>query len=478
MTASAPRLWVFHLFLLLVALIPWRPAFGQQRGLEAVHQYIRGEMQRQHIPGISVAILRNRRVLLKQGYGYANLELHVPASDSTVYQSGSVGKQFTAALVATLAEQGRLDLNDTIIKWFPEGAKVWRGVTVRHLLTHTSGVAEYTDSTFDYRKDYTEDQLVQFAVSRPLDFPPGDRWAYSNTGYLLLGVLIHRLTGRFYGDLLQSVIFGPLQMATTRIISEADIIPNRAAGYQRVKGRIQNQDWVAPSLNTTADGSLYFSINDLIRWASSLDERHIPDAGVLQLAWAPVRLNDGGLYPYGFGWDLTPQRGHPRIGHTGSWQGFKTAIYRYPEYGLTVIALANLAEAEPGPIAEGIAGLLEPGLVPPHRLTSNLPGATPPQPPARLLERLLHHADTSGITPGFRRFLSADARDELRPRLDSLDALRFLGCDDLTGRSLVWLSSPLAQGCYVTAKGADERAVLSLYYTGDWRLAFLDVSRY
>jgi CubicO group peptidase (beta-lactamase class C family) len=186
-----------------------------------------------------------------------------------------------------------------------------------------------------------------------LDFPPGDHWAYSNTGYQLLGVLIHRLTGRFYGDLLQSLIFAPLQMATTRIISESDIVFNRAAGYQLVKGHVRNQDWVAPSLNTTADG-------------------------FLELAWAPVRLNDDGLYPYGFGWDLTPQRGHPRIGHTGSWQGFKTAIYRYPEYRLTVIALANLAQADPGTIAEGIAGLLEPALLPAHRLTSALSGGTPP----------------------------------------------------------------------------------------------------
>jgi CubicO group peptidase (beta-lactamase class C family) len=469
---------VFQLGVLLVALVTARPVVGQQRGLEAAQQYVRTEMQRQHIPGMSVGILRDGRVLLKQSYGYANLELHVPAGDSTVYQSGSLGKQFTAALVAMLAEQGRLDLNDTIVKWFPEGDRVWRGVTVRQLLTHTSGVAEYTDSTFDYRRDYTEDQLVRFAASRPLDFPPGDHWAYSNTGYLLLGVLIHRLTGRFYGDLLQSLIFAPLKMATTRIISESDIVFNRAAGYRLVKGHVRNQDWVAPSLNTTADGSLYLSINDLMRWASSLDQRRIPDARVLELAWAPVRLNDGGRYPYGFGWDLMPQRGHPRIGHTGSWQGFKTAIYRYPEYRLTVIALANLAEADPGAIAEGIAGLLEPALLPAHRLTSALSGGTPPQPAGHLLGRLLQHTDSSVITPGLQRFLSPDERDELRQRLDSLGPLRFLGCDDLTGRGLVWLSSPLAQGCYSAANGAHERAVFSLYYTGEWRLAFFDVSRY
>ena len=162
-------------------------------------------------------------------------------------------------------------------------------------------------------------------------------------------MLIHRVTGRFYGDVLHDLLFAPLGMRTTRIISEADIVPNRSAGYQLVKGEVKNQDWVSPSLNTTADGSLYFSVNDLAKWAVALNHRRLPSAAALDLAWTPVRLTDGGTYPYGFGWDLTEQRGHPRIGHTGSWQGFKTAIYRYPEFDLTVIVLANLAEAHGAP---------------------------------------------------------------------------------------------------------------------------------
>src|SRR5215208_4193089 len=368
---------------------------AQGLALGSINNYIINEMKRQHIPGMSVVILRGDSVLLDRGFGLANLELGVPASDSTVYQSGSVGKQFTGAAVAMLAQRGRLRLEDRIVKWLPEGAGVWDSVTVRHLLTHTSGMAEYTDSTFDYRKDYTEDQLVKFAASRPLDFPPGDRWSYSNTGYVLLGVLIHRVTGQFYGDVLQQLIFGPLEMRTARIISEADIVPNRSAGYQLVKDQLKNQDWVAPSLNTTADGSLYLSINDLVEWAHSLDHLRIPDSTALQVAWSRVRLNSGGRYPYGFGWDLMPQRGHPRIGHTGSWQGFKSAIYRYPEYGLTVIALANLAQAQPGALAEGIAGLFEPALTPPHRLSAALPDPRPPIRDEQQLARVAKGADTA-----------------------------------------------------------------------------------
>src|SRR5688572_12013536 len=132
-----------------------------QRGdTAAINRYVSAEMTRQRIPGLSLAVLRGDSMLLSRGYGVANVELQVPASDSTIYQSGSMGKQFTAALVEMLVEQGRLRLDDSIVRWFPEGANVWRGVTVRRLLSHTAGIAEYTDSTFDYRKDYTEDELV------------------------------------------------------------------------------------------------------------------------------------------------------------------------------------------------------------------------------------------------------------------------------------------------------------------------------
>src|SRR5436309_7370142 len=166
-----------------------------QTDTAAISRYIEAEVARQHIPGLSDAVLSGDRVVLSRGYGFANVELRVPASDSTVYQSGSMGKQFTAALVEMLVDRHRLRLDDSIVRWFPEGAGVWQEITVRRLLTHTAGVAEYTDSTFDYRKDYTEDELVKFAAARPLDFRAGERWSYSNTGHVLHGALIHRETG-------------------------------------------------------------------------------------------------------------------------------------------------------------------------------------------------------------------------------------------------------------------------------------------
>jgi CubicO group peptidase (beta-lactamase class C family) len=445
--------------------------------LDSIATYVQSELVRQRIPGMSVGILRGDSVLLARGFGFANLELQVPASDSTIYQSGSLGKQFTAAGVVTLAEQGQLRLDDRIVRWLPEGKGVWDSITVRHLLTHTSGVSEYTDSTFNYRKDYTEAQLVKFAAARPLDFPPGTRWSYSNTGYLLLGVLIHRVTGRFYGDVLRDLIFSPAGMRTTRIISEADIVPNRADGYQLVKGRVQNQDWVAPSLNTTADGSLYFSVDDLLSWARSITQQRVPSAKVLAQVWSPVRLNDGGLYPYGFGWFLADQRRHARVGHTGSWQGFKTALYRYPEYDLTVVVLANLAEAEPSAIAEAIAGILEPELRPPQMLTEPLPGSKAPRPTQQVLQAVISGHDTDQVTPGLHRFLSATARKDLST-LGGLGGWTELGCDDVRSRSISWLGTRIERVCYARAAGKHLRAVTSMFYSGDGRLAHYDWEAY
>jgi len=445
---------------------------------DSINAYIAAEMSRQRIPGLSLAILRGDSVMLARGYGFANVELRVPASDSTIYQSGSVGKQFTAAMVVMLSQQGRFRLDDPVTRWLPEGAGVWDSITVRHLLTHTSGVGEYTDSTFDYRKDYTEDQLVRFAASRPLDFPAGARWSYSNTGYLLLGVLVHRVTGRFYGDVLRDLIFRPLGMGSVRIISEADIVPNRAAGYELVKGQLKNQGWVAPSLNTTADGSLYLSLNDMIPWAVSLNQGRIPDSTVLRAAWQPVRLKDGGLFPYGFGWDLTDQRGHRRIGHTGAWQGFKTAIHRYPEYQLTVIVLANLASAETGSLAEGVAGIVEPDLRPPPRFTAALPGPRPPQGADRILQQLAGGRDAELVTPGLHRFLSPAVRTELGQLLKQAPSWTSLGCDVVSRRKMVWLGAPIERACYSRGIGPAEQVIVTTYYTRDWKVAHLNTNRY
>jgi N-acyl-D-amino-acid deacylase len=329
---------------------------------DTIDTLVRTEMARQKVPGVAVAVVRGGEVLKVSGYGLANVEHDVPVTPDTIFQSGSLGKQFTAAAVMLQVEDGRISLDEPITRYFPGAPPAWQPITTRHLLTHTSGVANYTDGRVDYRRDYSEDELVRFAFELPLEFTAGDWWSYSNTGYVLLGALVRRASGRFYGDELRDRIFKPLGMTTARVISERDIVPNRAAGYQIVDGKLANQDWVSPSLNTTADGSLYLSLRDMIAWDRGLRDRALLPAARWTQIFEPVRLNGGRRHPYAFGWAVDRMGGQMVQQHGGSWQGFKTHIARYAGADLTIIVLANLEQAQPGRIAEAIAAHYVPAL--------------------------------------------------------------------------------------------------------------------
>ena len=332
-----------------------------------VDSFIQASIRQQRIPGLALAVMHDGRIIKAQGYGLSNIELNVSASPQTIFQSGSVGKQFTATGVMMLVEEGKVGLDDKVTIYFPGAPDSWKNITVRNLLTHTSGLKDYTDKNFDYRRDYTEEDLLKTLQALPFDFAPGDKWSYSNSGYMLLGILIHKVTGKFYGDFLQERIFGPLGMTTTRIISEQDIVPNRAAGYRLVKGVIKNQEWVSPSLNATADGALYFTVLDLAKWDAALYTEKLIKRSSLDEMWTPVKLNDGKPYPYGFGWRVHEMNAHRLIEHGGSWQGFTTGISRYVGDKLTVVALCNLdsRHARPEDIIHGVAGLYVPALTPP-----------------------------------------------------------------------------------------------------------------
>jgi CubicO group peptidase (beta-lactamase class C family) len=341
----------------LVALALFALSITASAQTDKVDEYVKAEMQRQKIPGLSIAVVRNGAIIKAKGYGLANVELNVAATPETIYQSGSVGKQFTATLVMMLVEEGKLRLDDHLSKYITDAPPIWKDITLRHLLTHTSGISNGLYDKINMRQDYTEDELLKKIASIPLDFQPGEKWNYSNPGYVTLGILIHKVTGKFYGELLRERIFAPLGMTTARIISEADIIPNRAAGYHLVKGELRNQEWVSPMLNTTADGSLYFTVLDMAKWDAALYTEKLLKRSSLALMWTPVKLNDGKTKPYGFGWGFGETLGHHIIEHGGAWQGFKTHIARYVDDKLTIIVLANLASANPTKIAHGIAGL-------------------------------------------------------------------------------------------------------------------------
>jgi len=181
-------------------------ALAQSSLDSAVADYVKAEMERQHIPGLALLVTRDGKVVRSEGFGLANVELQVPVKPETIFQSGSVGKQFTATAVMMLVEAGKIGLNDPLTKYFPEAPPNWKNVTIRELLSHTGGFGDYPKN-FNFRRDWTEPQLLKLVESIRLAYPPSTKWEYSNLGYLTLGILIHRVSGEFYGDFLQKRIF-------------------------------------------------------------------------------------------------------------------------------------------------------------------------------------------------------------------------------------------------------------------------------
>lgn len=342
--------------------------------MASIDRYITAEMGREHIPGLAVGVYKSGKILLAKGYGLANMELNVPVKPETVFQSGSVGKQFVSAAVMMLVEEGKMGLDDSIVKYFPNAPPSWKPIRVKNLLSHTSGLAEYESDErtgpkgpFYLRLDFTEDELVKKIEQLPIEFKPGEQWDYRNTNYVLLGVMIHKVTGKSYADYLQERIFKPLGMTLTRLISESDIIPNRSSGYELAGDKIQNQTWVSPTFNSTADGTLYFNVVDLAKWDEALYGTTLLKQSSLDRIWTVFPLNNGKPNPgnYGFAWTMDTVNGHKVIEHGGAWQGFTCDISRYVDDRITVVVLTNLDAADPDRIAHTIAGLLNPALTPP-----------------------------------------------------------------------------------------------------------------
>jgi CubicO group peptidase (beta-lactamase class C family) len=340
-----------------------QPVLGENDGID---EYVKEQMEEKKIPGLALAVIRAGKIVKARGYGLANIEHSVPVRPNTIFQSGSVGKQFTSMAIMMLVEDGKLGLDSPVSGYLTGLPDTWKDITVRNLLTHTSGIREYEEQ-MDYRRDLTEEEFVEIAAEQPLDFAPGEHWSYSNTGYVLLGVLIGKLTGAHWGDFVQERIFERLGMSTARVISDVDIIPNRAAGYRLVDGELKNHDWVSPFFGSTGDGALYFSLLDVTKWDAALYGDKLLTREGMNAMWTPVRLNSGKEVNYGFGWTLNEFGGHRSVEHSGHWQGFSAFIARYVDDSLTVVVLTNQANLSPVMIAHHVAGLYDPELRPAER---------------------------------------------------------------------------------------------------------------
>ena len=326
-----------------------------------------GAMAAERIPGLSIAVVRGADTVLARGWGYADLENRVPATVQTVYRIGSITKQFTALAILQLAEQGRLSLDDTLQRFVPTFPAPGRRVTIRHLLTHTSGIPSYTSIGRAWREkmrlDLPHDSLLALVRDRAPDFAPGERWLYDNTGYYLLGMVIEAAAGQPYPQYLAQHLFAPLGLRATTYCDTRPIIADRAQGYQVDSTGVVNSDFISMT-QPFAAGALCSTVRDLLAWQRALAGDRLLRPGGYATMSTPGRLTNGTATSYGFGLGMTTENGHRHIGHGGGINGFSAMLSAYPDDSLIVVVLANSEDANTGRIAQRIAraafGIAEP----------------------------------------------------------------------------------------------------------------------
>jgi D-alanyl-D-alanine carboxypeptidase len=267
---------------------------------DEIDDYITAQMQQLHVPGVSLGVVRDGRIIKAQGYGLANLELKAPATKETVYEIGSNTKQFTAAAIMILAEEGKVHLDDPVTKYFPEAPQAWRGITIRHLLTHTSGIQNHvavphwldvfrTNLAFETAPG--RDDLLKMFFKLPLEFQPGETWAYDNTGYYLLGIVIEKASGKSYWQSLDRHIFKPLGMVATRNTDPKPIVQNRASGYEWKNDHFENRPILLPAIAFSA-GSLLSTVEDMTKWDAALYTETFLKKSSLDQMWTAAATRD------------------------------------------------------------------------------------------------------------------------------------------------------------------------------------------
>ncbi len=307
--------------------------------------------------GLSIGIAKGDKILLAKGYGVADIELAVPATKETVYRIGSITKQFTAAAILLLVEDKRISLDDPITRFLPDYPAGDHKITIRHLLQHTSGIKSFT-SLPSYRKEIRKDTSHEEIIDRfkdiPLNFAPGEKFRYCNSGYYLLGVIVEKVAEKPYAEFLEQRVFQPLGLKKTSYDKQTRIIPNRASGYARGWSPLRNAPYVSMT-QPFAAGALVSTVEDLIAWQRGLVSGKLLGADSYKLMTTPGKLNDGKPINYGLGLFIRKINGHLAVRHGGGINGFRSDLAYYPDIDCTIAILANSESAKPAKLSDRIA---------------------------------------------------------------------------------------------------------------------------
>jgi CubicO group peptidase (beta-lactamase class C family) len=313
-------------------------------------------------PGIAVLVRKDSRTVFERGYGVADLRTLRKIDSKTDFRLASFTKQFTAMSIMLLVRDGKLRYDEPITEVFPEFPAYGRAITIRHLLTHTAGLPDYEDlmgPTWTARHQIQDDEVLSLLEHQTAPkFAPGTKWAYSNSGYVVLGLIVAKASGEPFWQFLHDRIFGPLGMhQTIALVRGTNIVPHRAFGHTKEASGFVESDQ-SPTSATLGDGGVYSNLEDLAKWDAALAAHTLLSEKEMQAALTQVRLNDqsgptteGKPVSYGFGWFLDPYKGHSRMWHSGGTLGFRTVIDRFTNEKLTVVILCNRTDLDPSELA-------------------------------------------------------------------------------------------------------------------------------
>ena len=413
---------------------------------DPVDDYVRTQLKARNLPGLSLAVVKDGQIVKSQGYGLASLELEAPATAQTVYEIGSISKQFAADAILLLVEDGKLTLDDPLSKYVDGTPAAWSAVTIRHVLTHTAGFADFDTGNigFSYRRDYTAGEFIELLARQPLQFAPGERWNYTNA-FPLLGIVVERVSGLSYMDFVRTRIFKPLGLASARFKIAGEVVPFRADGYLFANGTYRHGETLRPAI-IAPNGGVMMNVVDFAQWDIAITGGHLLRPESLKAMTTPVRLNDGRTVSHGLGWFMDQFNGHPFGAHWGTTvTGHSAVIRRYVNDRVTVIVMANLDDAGAGvdAISKRVADLYVPGVA-----IQGLKPRVDPNPAESARLRTLVSAVAAGIdapdAPGLSARLPPAVRARLETALKTATAFEFLG-EELVGSSHFNLDPALAK---------------------------------
>ncbi len=346
--------------------------YSSEKLATEVEQYMKASVAHDYFSG-SILIAREGKVLFSKGYGMANYELQVANRINTVFLIGSLTKQFTSMAIMQLAEQGKLNISDSFCKYIDNCPEIWKSITIKNLLTHTSGIFNVSKlPDWDEKhcvQPYTNLEVINLVKDMPLQFSPGKKFKYSNTNYILLGLIIEKVSGKTYSEYLDEKIIKPVGMKNTLVFDPSTIILNKANGYYTNLNSFINAPYENITLKSSS-GTLYSTVEDLLLWEQALYTDKLLSKKGMEEIFTPVKDN------YGYGWEIRDKFGKVTHGHSGSLNGFSSYMLRFPTEKITIIVLSNNNEANATKVAHQLSSIVfeKPYKVPtaqPYEILSN-----------------------------------------------------------------------------------------------------------